>query len=90
MMDHDDVRFSSFTRDLTRRHRRPRSYPPPPVRQDVLEQLCGGGSVAVPTSTSLTTLATLAGISLPDLSDFEDESDDLDLVDDLDVEDEAS
>lgn len=48
MIDHDDVRFSSFTRDLARRHRRPRSYPPAPVRADALEQLCGGS--IVPTS----------------------------------------
>ncbi|MBX3215901.1 MAG: hypothetical protein KF850_27930 [Labilithrix sp.] len=45
MIDHDDVRFSSFTRDLARRHRRPRSYPPAPVRADALEQLCGGSIV---------------------------------------------
>jgi hypothetical protein len=43
MIDHDDVRFASFTRDLARRHRRPRSYPPPPaLPADALEQLCGG------------------------------------------------
>jgi hypothetical protein len=42
MIDQDDVRFSGFTRDLARRHRRPRSYPPSPVRSDALEQLCGG------------------------------------------------
>ena len=48
MIDHDDVRFSSFTRDLARRHRRPRSYPPPPTtRADALEQLCGGSTVVV-------------------------------------------
>ena len=47
MIDHDDVRFSSFTRDLARRHRRPRSYPPPPTRADALEQLCGGSTIAV-------------------------------------------
>ncbi|MBX3204124.1 MAG: hypothetical protein KF764_03595 [Labilithrix sp.] len=46
MIDHDDVRFSSFTRDLARRHRRPRSYPPPPpLPADALEQLCGGGTI---------------------------------------------
>jgi hypothetical protein len=45
MIDQDDVRFSSFARDLARRHRRPRSYPPSPARTDALEQLCGGGSV---------------------------------------------
>ena len=44
----DDARFASFTRDLARRHRRPRSYPPPPsVMADALEQLCGGSSVVV-------------------------------------------
>ncbi len=48
MIDHDDVRFSSFTRDLARRHRRPRSYPAPPTtRADALEQLCGGSTVVV-------------------------------------------
>jgi len=48
MTDHDDVRFSSFTRDLARRHRRPRSYPPPPsTRADALEQLCGGSTIVV-------------------------------------------
>ena len=47
MIDHDDVRFSSFTRDLARRHRRPRSYPPPPTRADALEQLCGGSTIVV-------------------------------------------
>jgi hypothetical protein len=49
MIDRDDVRFSSFTRDLARRHRRPRSYPPPPsgvaARVDALEHLCGGGKI---------------------------------------------
>ncbi|OJY26423.1 MAG: hypothetical protein BGO98_39425 [Myxococcales bacterium 68-20] len=49
MIDLDDFRFASFTRDLARRHRRPRSYPPPPpVRADALEQLCGGGVIALP------------------------------------------
>ena len=48
MIDHDDVRFSSFTRDLARRHRRPRSYPPPPgTGGDALEQLCGGSTIVV-------------------------------------------
>ena len=47
MIDHDDVRFSSFTRDLARRHRRPRSYPPPPTRADALEQLCGGSTIVI-------------------------------------------
>jgi hypothetical protein len=52
MIDHDDVRFSSFTRDLARRHRRPRSYPPPPpVVADALEQLCGDGRVSPPSSS---------------------------------------
>lgn len=57
MIDHDDVRFSSFTRDLARRHRRPRSYPPPPpTRADALEQLCGGSTIVVapPTMVGLT------------------------------------
>lgn len=45
MLDHDDVRFSVFTRDLARRHRRPRSYPRIPATTDCLEQLCGGGTV---------------------------------------------
>jgi hypothetical protein len=53
MIDHDDVRFSSFTRDLARRHRRPRSYPRSPARTDALEQLCGGGAV-VPDPTAST------------------------------------
>ena len=51
MIDHDDMRFSSFTRDLARRHRRPRSYPPPPARADALEQLCGGGTMVLPPSS---------------------------------------
>ena len=58
MIDLDDFRFASFTRDLARRHRRPRSYPPPPpVRADALEQLCGGGVIAPP---DLLTLARWA------------------------------
>lgn len=49
MLDHDDVRFSVFTRALARRQRRPRSFPAIPATTDCLEQLCGGGSVvAVP------------------------------------------
>lgn len=53
----DDVRFASFTRDLARRHRRPRSYPPPPsVMADALEQLCGGSTVVVPAAFSLPAL----------------------------------
>jgi len=45
----DDTRFASFTRDLARRQRRPRSYPAPPsVISDALEQLCGGGTVTMP------------------------------------------
>jgi len=48
MIDHDDVRFSFFTRELARRQRRPRQYPTSPVRQDALEQLCGGVSVEDP------------------------------------------
>ena len=81
MIDQDDVRFSSFTRDLARRHRRPRSYPPPPARQDVLEQLCGGSSVSLPSAPSLATLATLAGIT-----PFSDESGMLSIDPDLDYE----
>lgn len=47
-MEHEDLRFHSFTRDLARRHRRPRNYPPPPsVRADALEQLCGGSTAVV-------------------------------------------
>lgn len=49
MLDHDDVRFSAFTRALARRQRRPRSFPVTPATTDCLEQLCGGGSViAIP------------------------------------------
>jgi len=72
MIDHDDVRFSSFTRDLARRHRRPRSYPPPPPSPaDALEQLCGGGVVALPgDSTPPPSLATLARWA-DDSSDFD-------------------
>lgn len=44
MPDHDDVRFSFFTRDLARRMRRPRQYPTSPASSDALEQLCGGVS----------------------------------------------
>lgn len=50
MNDNDDVRFSNFTRDLARRHRRPRAYAPPPPPADALEQLCGGGLVVPPHS----------------------------------------
>ncbi len=57
MIDLDDFRFASFTRDLARRHRRPRSYPPPPVRADALEQLCGGGVIALPDLLALAPLA---------------------------------
>ncbi|MBX3231127.1 MAG: hypothetical protein KIT84_37320 [Labilithrix sp.] len=50
----DDARFASFTRDLARRHRRPRSYPPPPsVLADALEQLCGGSVVVVAAAASM-------------------------------------
>lgn len=66
MIDHDDVRFSSFTRDLARRHRRPRSYPPPPTRADALEQLCGGSTIVV-VQRSMMTLPRWAD----DLSEFE-------------------
>ncbi len=45
MIDHDDVRFSFFTRDLARRQRRPRQFPTSPLRHGALEQLCGGSSV---------------------------------------------
>lgn len=65
----DDARFASFTRDLARRHRRPRSYPPPPsVMADALEQLCGGSSVVVAAAPDLSMPA------LPDesVTDFED------------------
>lgn len=83
-MDQDDVRFASFTRDLARRHRRPRSYPPPPpMPQDVLEQLCGGGDVplfSAPSVPSLATLATLAGITA-----WSDDSGMLN-IDDLDLD----
>ena len=48
MMDHDDARFSSFTRDLARRQRRPRSFPRSPTRPDALEQLCGGLQIIAP------------------------------------------
>lgn len=41
--------YAAFARDLARRLRRPRLYPPPPwVLSDALEQLCGGGPVAIP------------------------------------------
>lgn len=67
----DDARFSSFTRDLARRHRRPRSYPPPPsVMADALEQLCGGSHAVVPTAyPSLPTLED--PLSLYDLADLD-------------------
>lgn len=64
MFDHDDVRFSAFTRDLARRHRRPRSYPKTPATTDCLEQLCGGGVVlAVPEAAG-------SEDALPDSSNF--------------------
>jgi hypothetical protein len=58
MLDHDDAVFHAFTRNLARRHRRPRSYPKAPTPVDALEHLCGGGTVfAVPESNpSLTEL----------------------------------
>jgi hypothetical protein len=87
MMDHDDVRFSSFTRDLARRHRRPRSYPMPPVKQDVLEQLCGGGNIVPASTTNLASLATLAGITGIEWSDESESQTDDDLeLDELDDE----
>jgi hypothetical protein len=58
MHDQDDVRFRSFTRDLARRIRRPRAYPRPPARADVLEQLCGG-TVVVPMPPSTVSLPPL-------------------------------
>jgi hypothetical protein len=71
MIDHDDLRFSTFTRDLARRHRRPRSYPPSPARPDALEQLCGGAtsvSVAPPSMALLPRFSEedLSGIDLTD------------------------
>jgi len=69
MTDHDDVRFSSFTRDLARRHRRPRSYPPPPTRADALEQLCGGSTIVV-APPNLAMLPRWAD-DLSDLSDLD-------------------
>lgn len=53
MIDHDDVRFSSFTRDLARRQRRPRSFPQSPTRPDALEQLCGGGAIVPDAAPSM-------------------------------------
>jgi hypothetical protein len=70
MIDQDDVRFSSFTRDLARRHRRPRSFPHSPVRNDALEQLCGGGQVS-PDSVSMIRLPDTSEFELPDLGDDE-------------------
>ena len=70
MIDHDDVRFSSFTRDLARRHRRPRSYPPAPTRADALEQLCGGSTIVI------------APPGMMGLSRWADDLSDLDLLED--------
>ena len=69
MIDHDDLRFSTFTRDLARRHRRPRSYPPSPARPDALEQLCGGATSVASAPPSMATLPRfpeedLSGIDL--------------------------
>lgn len=68
----DDARFSSFTRDLARRHRRPRSYPPPPsVMADALEQLCGGSHAVAPMEyPSMPTLED-APLSLYDLAEID-------------------
>jgi hypothetical protein len=70
MIDQDDVRFSGFTRDLARRHRRPRSYPPSPLRSDALEQLCGGSTVcAADLATPLVWPEGFSDVELPDLAD---------------------
>ena len=48
----EDALFGHFARDLARRIRRPRSYPPAPsLVCDALEQLCGG-TVTIPTPSS--------------------------------------
>jgi hypothetical protein len=66
----DDVRFASFTRDLARRHRRPRSYPPPPsVMADALEQLCGGSTVVVPVADAFSLPALPDEQSVHDLEE---------------------
>ena len=50
----DDLLFANFSRDLARRQRRPRSYPrAPAVLADALEQLCGGGTIAIPPSAAV-------------------------------------
>jgi hypothetical protein len=74
MIDQDDVRFTSFTRDLARRHRRPRSFPVSPTRTDALEQLCGGGSVAIAAaeSAALGWTEGFSDLELPDLADDDD------------------
>lgn len=69
MIDNDDVRFSTFTRDLARRQRRPRSYPASPARADALEQLCGGTTPIPPAASSTAVLWTLAGAT--DLTDLD-------------------
>lgn len=66
MIDHDDVRFSFFTRDLARRQRRPRMFPTSPVRTDALEQLCGGGTMEEEERPSVRMLLA-EGPSLDDL-----------------------
>lgn len=71
MIDHDDVRFSSFTRDLARRHRRPRSYPPPPTRADALEQLCGGSTIVIVQRSMMTLPRWADDLSEMDLADEE-------------------
>jgi hypothetical protein len=56
----ENALFAPFKRDLARRRRRPGLYPrPTPAGQDALEQLCGGGTVAIPPPS----------VSLLDLSD---------------------
>jgi len=72
MMDHDDARFSSFTRDLARRQRRPRSFPPSPTRADALEQLCGGGAVVPPTPEASPSAPATLPQALADQFDIDD------------------
>ena len=77
MVDQDDVRFSSFTRDLARRHRRPRSYPPSPIRSDALEQLCGGATISGSDLPANFVWPDLSDTQLPDVPDFGESSHDL-------------